>query len=70
MATLEDEVSAMRAVERALTKAASLPTPVRARVLGWGQSRVGELLAEVPDGPASTPPTAKGPGFAPGAQDE
>jgi hypothetical protein len=46
MASLEDEVSAMRTLERALTKAANLPEPVRGRVLGWGKSRVAELAAE------------------------
>lgn len=46
MATLEDEVGAMRTLERALAKAASLPEPIRGRVLGWGKSRVAELVAE------------------------
>lgn len=74
MATLEDEVGSMRSVERALTKALSLDVEARVRVLGWTQSRVRELMSEIPAGPENVPPKpemAKAPaGGPPGAQDD
>lgn len=56
MATLEDEVSAMRALERALAKALALDPAARLRVLGWGGSRVRELVSEIPMAPENVPP--------------
>lgn len=55
MATLEDEVSAMRALERALAKAVALDPAARLRVLGWGGSRIRELVSEIPMAPENVP---------------
>jgi hypothetical protein len=58
MANLEDEVSAMRALERALAKAASLGGNAKLRALGWARDRTAELIAEVPAGPENVPAKA------------
>jgi hypothetical protein len=60
VASLEDEVSAMRALERALTKALALDPEARLRVLGWTRSRVRELVSEIPMAPENVPPKRLG----------
>ena len=59
MATLDDEVGAMRSVERALAKADKLGGNARARTLGWARDRTAELLDKAPpqDGPPPDPGT-------------
>ena len=56
MATLEDEVTAMRSLERALAKVEALGGKARLRALYWGRDRVGELISDTPMEPENVPP--------------